>query len=160
MCVVWCKFGCLCKSIFLWGLIKYLSIYLSRSVTPDFAFNRWFASLWFESLTLTAVPILDFWGPTQNCVAGGEGGESMDETHLSVFHSVSNRAHGKLSRNSLFRCSVRFQLVFVFFPQTRDCTTFTLHDLTDFYVERVTAHRIKRNDHSCFHNSWPNSKRN
>ncbi len=40
---------------------------------------------------------------------------------------------------------------------------FTLHDLTDFYiervnVERVTAHRIKINDHSCFHNLWPNSK--
>ncbi len=44
------------------------------------------------------------------------------------------------------------------FSQTRDCTTFTLHDLTDFYVERVTVHSIKINDHSCFHNSWPNSK--
>ncbi len=33
--------------------------------------------------------------------------------------------------------------------------TFTLQD---FYIESVTAHRIKRNDHSCFHNSWPNSK--
>ncbi len=47
---------------------------------------------------------------------------------------------------------------FFFFSQTRDCKTFTLHDLTDFYVERVTAHRIKRNYHSCFLNSWPNSK--
>ncbi len=27
-----------------------------------------------------------------------------------------------------------------------------------FYVERVTAHRIKINDYSCFHNLWPNSK--
>ncbi len=25
-------------------------------------------------------------------------------------------------------------------------------------MERVTAHRIKINDHSCFHNRWPNSK--
>ncbi len=25
----------------------------------------------------------------------------MDETHLSVFHSISNRAHGKFSRNSI-----------------------------------------------------------
>ncbi len=41
------------------------------------------------------------------------------------------------------------------FSQTRDCTTFTLQD---FYIESVTAHRIKINDHSCFHNSWPNSK--
>ncbi len=42
-----------------------------------------------------------------------------------------------------------------FFFQTRDCTAFTLQD---FYIESVTAHHIKRNDHSCFHNSWPNSK--
>ncbi len=37
---------------------------------------------------------------------------------------------------------------FFFFFQTRDWTTFTLQD---FYIESVTAHRIKRNDHSCFH---------
>ncbi len=66
------------------------------------------------------------------------------------FTSVSNHAHGKRSRNSL-PWLVRFQLGFSFFLfQTRDCTTFSLHDLTDFYVERVTAHRIKINDHSCF----------
>ncbi len=82
----------------------------------------------------------------------------MDETYLSVFHSVSNRAHGKRSRNSLFHGSYAFNSFFFFFSQTGDCTTFTLHDLTDFYVERVTAHRIKINYHSCFHNSWPNSK--
>ncbi len=52
-----------------------------------------------------------------------------------------------------FRSSVCF-----FFSPARDCTTFTLHDLTEFYVERVTVHRIKINDHSCFHNLWPNSK--
>ncbi len=44
------------------------------------------------------------------------------------------------------------------FSRVRDCTIFTLHSLTDFYVERVTAHRIIRYDHSCFHNLWPNSK--
>ncbi len=43
---------------------------------------------------------------------------------------------------------------------SRDCTRFTLHDLTDFYVERVTAHCIKINDHSCFQNRLPNSKTN
>ncbi len=32
--------------------------------------------------------------------------------------------------------------------------------LRRFYVERVTAHRIKINDRSCFHNLWPNSKWN
>ncbi len=78
----------------------------------------------------------------------------MDETHLSVFHSVSNRARGRRSRNSI---SSRYALnsFFFFFFQTRDYTTFTLQD---FYIESVTAHRIKINDHSCIHNSWPNSK--
>ncbi len=78
---------------------------------------------------------------------------AMEETHLSVFHSVSNRAHGR-PRKSI--SSVRFQLVF--FVRARDCMTFTLHDLADFYVESVTAHCIKINDHSCFHNRWPNWK--
>ncbi len=63
--------------------------------------------------------------------------------------------------STLFLC---FQLIFCLFvcftlstrflkPRSKDCTTFTLHVLTDFYVERVervTAHCIKRNDHSCF----------
>ncbi len=60
---------------------------------------------------------------------------------------------GKRSRNSI---SSRFQLVF--WVRARDCTTFMLHDLADFYVESVTAHRIKINDHSCFYNRWPKSK--
>ncbi len=90
---------------------------------------------------------------------GGGGGERVDEMYLSVFHSVSNRAHGMHSRNSVSSAArYTFNSFFFFLSQTRDCTTFTLHDLTDFYIERVTAHRIKRNDHSCFHNSWPNSK--
>ncbi len=42
-----------------------------------------------------------------------------------------------------------------FFFRARDFTIITLHNLTDFYVERVTAHHIKINDHSCFHNLWP-----
>ncbi len=44
-------------------------------------------------------------GPTQYCVGGGE---RMNETHLSVFHSFSNRARGRRSRNSI-SSSVRFQ---------------------------------------------------
>ncbi len=48
----------------------------------------------------------------------------------------------------------------VFLSPARDCMTFTLHDLTDYYVESVTAHHIKINDNSCFHNCWPNSKTN
>ncbi len=63
-----------------------------------------------------------------------------------MFHSISNRARGKrLSLPRLRTVST----------QARNCTTFTLHDLTDCYVERVTVHRIKINDPSCFHNLWP-----
>ncbi len=50
-------------------------------------------------------------------VGWGGGGERMDETHLSVFHSVLNHAHGKRLRNSLFCGSVHFQLVFFFLKQ-------------------------------------------
>ncbi len=100
-----------------------------------------------------SVPILDFWGPYAKlclCVWGGGGGGvwGMDETHLSMFHSVSNRARETVSLCGTL--STHF-----FFLKQEDCTTFTLQD---FYIESVTAHRIKRNDRSCFHISWPNSK--
>ncbi len=75
--------------------------------------------------------------------------------YLSVFQlCLESRSRKALEKQYLF--AVSFQLVFLFvFFQTRDCMTFTLQD---FYIESVTAQRIKRNDHSCFHNSWPNSK--
>ncbi len=88
---------------------------------------------------------------------GGCGSdERSDEMHLSVFHSVSIGTDGKRLRNSISsaaRCTLGS--CFFFLSRARECTTFTLHDFTDFYVERVTAHRIKIND-SCFHNRWPN----
>ncbi len=68
----------------------------------------------------------------------------MDAMYLSVFHSISNRIRGK--RSSLPRLRI---LSTYFFFGARDCTIFTLYSLTDFYVERVTAHRIKIYDHSC-----------
>ncbi len=80
----------------------------------------------------------------------------MDETHLSVFYSVSNRARGKRSRSSI-SSAARISSRFVFL-RARDWSTFTLHDLADLYVESMTAHHIKRNDHSCFQNRWPKLK--
>ncbi len=77
----------------------------------------------------------------------------MDETHLSVFHSVSNCARGKCSRNSIFssaryKLSTRFCFVLFFFrflePWSKDCMTFTLHDLTDSYIERVESVTVQR----------------
>ncbi len=50
-------------------------------------------------------------GTLRKTVSGGGGGGGMDETHLSMFHSVSNRARGKRSRNSISsvaRISSRF----------------------------------------------------
>ncbi len=52
----------------------------------------------------------------------------------SVFHFVSNRAHGKCSRNSISSAAWN-ALKKKKFVRARDCATFTLHDLTDFYVE-------------------------
>ncbi len=62
---------------------------------------------------------------------------------ICLFHSISIRARGKHSSLSRL-CTLS---TFFFFFEL-DCTTFTLHDLTDFYVERVTAHRIKINYYS------------
>ncbi len=91
----------------------------------------------------------------QNCVAGGWGGglERMDEMHLSMFHSFLNRARGRRSRNGI-STAARYSFncfFFVFFLVSSLCQE------TDFYVERVTAHRIKINEHSCFQNRLPNS---
>ncbi len=96
-----------------------------------------------------AVPILGFWGPYAKGGGGGGWCWGMDETYLSVLHSVSNRARETVSLRG--KLSTR---IFFFFLNKR------LYDIqvTRFYIESVTAHRIKRNDHSCFHNSWPNSK--
>ncbi len=77
----------------------------------------------------------------------------MDEMHLSVSTTNSLRLESRsrkvLETQYLFH-GLRFQLVFFFVS--------SLCQETDFYVERVTAQRIKRNDHSCFHNRLPNSK--
>ncbi len=54
-------------------------------------------------------------GALRKTVSGWGGGMRMDEMHLSVFHSVSNRAHGKRSRNSISsaaRISSRFFFFF------------------------------------------------
>ncbi len=67
--------------------------------------------------------------------------EWMKLTHLSVFHSVSNRAHGKRSRNSV-SSAARYAFNSFFLSQASNCTTSTLHEFTNFYVERVTAHKL------------------
>ncbi len=66
--------------------------------------------------------------------------------------ALTESAREKVSLSQLGKLSTRF-----FFVSSKRMT-FTLHDLTDFYVDRVTAHHIKINDYSCFHNRWPNSK--
>ncbi len=57
----------------------------------------------------------------------------MNETHLSVFYSVSKHARETVSLPRLVMLSTFFS------SRVRDFTTFTLHDLTDFYVEMATA---------------------
>ncbi len=91
-----------------------------------------------------------------SCLLNQRGGvgvcgwdERINAAHLSVFCTCGHRSSlpwlRMLSARSLF-------------SRARDCTIFMLYTLTDIYVERVTAHRIERYDHSCFHNLRPNSK--
>ncbi len=101
----------------------------------------------------STLSILHFWGPYAE--RGGGGGVWLRwKNGCNAFVCVSLRLESR-SRKALIS-SVRFQLIL--FSRARDCTIFTLHNLTDFYVERVTAHHIKRNYYSCFHHFWPNSK--
>ncbi len=59
----------------------------------------------------------------------------------------------------LFRGSVRFQLIF-FLSRAFVKKLYNIHVtwFDRFVCREVTANRIKWNDHSCFHNWWPNSK--
>ncbi len=47
----------------------------------------------------------------------------MDKTHLFVFHSVSNWAHGKCSINSTSSAAPRFQIIIFF------CKSKKLYDI-------------------------------
>ncbi len=62
----------------------------------------------------------------------------MNETHLSMLHSVSYRARGKRSRKSISSVA-RSAFNSLFLSRARDFTTFTLHVLAYFYVERATT---------------------
>ncbi len=85
------------------------------------------------------------------CVWGGGFWKNGWNAFVRVSLRLESRSRKALEKQYLFHGSVRFQLVFFFFVSS-------LCQETDFYVERVTAHHIKINDHSCFHNRLPNSK--
>ncbi len=84
------------------------------------------------------------------------GGVEIDEKHLSVFHSISNRACRKLLRNSI-SSETRCAFNSFFLSPARDVRIHVTW-FDRFYVDWVTAHCIKINDYSCFHNLLPNSK--
>ncbi len=96
------------------------------------------------SQILYSVQILDFW---RTYAERGGGVCGRDNAAVCVSLRLEPR-----SLNALISSAAPYAF------NSRDCMIFTLHDLTDFYVERVTAHRIQINDNSCFHNLWPNSK--
>ncbi len=64
------------------------------------------AQIKFLAMHITSVETRLLGGLHKNKWGGG------GHTHLSVFHSVSNRVHGKRSRNSSFCGSIHFQLFF------------------------------------------------
>ncbi len=88
----------------------------------------------------------------QNCFGVGVGGV-FGVYELWIMKRLCPCSLRLESRSSAARYAF-----FFFFCLEQETMTFTLHDLPDFYVERATAHRIKRNEHSCFLSRWPNSK--
>ncbi len=77
-------------------------------------------------------PILDFWGPYAKLRRlGGGGGICPCFTPSGIALPESAR-----ETVSLPRLAMLFSFLL---SRARDFTTFTLHDLTDFYVERATA---------------------
>ncbi len=105
-------------------------------------------------------PILDFLGPDSKLCrlggggGGGGGGGHEWNTFVCVSLHLDSRSRKALEKQCLFRGSLCFQLVVL--VSSRDFTTSTLHDLTDFYVERATALHYNKY-HSCFHSRWSNS---
>ncbi len=99
-------------------------------------------------IIIVTMPIVDFWGPYAEVWGGGGSVVEIKEWMQCICLCFTPSRIALVESAHLFCGSLCFQLVFFFF----DCTIFTLHSLTDFYVERVI------NDHSCFHNLWPNSK--
>ncbi len=99
-------------------------------------------------------PILDFWGPYAKlcvCVCGGGGGGGGSSGYeWNAFVCVSLRLESRSRNVSLLRLAMHSTL---FLSRARDFTTFTLHDLTVFHIERTTAPH---------YNKWsfmfPNSK--
>ncbi len=91
------------------------------------------------------MPLLVVWGPyTKHTVlpaGGGEGnlGFGMKEWRKRICPCFTP---SRIALTDSARETVSLPQFF-FLSHARDYTTFTLHDLTDFYVERVTAHHIK-----------------
>ncbi len=73
---------------------------------------------------------------------GGEGnlGFGMKEWRKRIIPCFTP---SRIALTDSARETVSLPHFLFFLSHARDCTTFTLHDLTDFYVERVTAHHIK-----------------
>ncbi len=59
-------------------------------------------------------------------------------TFVCVSLRLESLSWKALEKQCLFRGSLGFQLIF-FFSSSKRFTTFTLDDLTDFYVEMTTA---------------------
>ncbi len=154
------KLGSGCCAV---GCVSHTLIYLWQPaiiISKLTATNRFSKRLWLRWITwalhvskskrgagvfisLYPVPILDFWGPYRKKLGGG----GVLRNGWNAFVRVSLPSRIVLAEGARETVSLRGTLS-TFFSQTRDCTTFTLQD---FYIESVTEHRIKINDHSFFH---------
>ncbi len=95
---------------------------------------------------------------TENC--GGGGWKNGWNAFVCLSLRLKSHSQKAFEKQFFFR-GYTLWTCFCFFASSlgqKDCTIFTLHNLTDSYIERLTAHRIKINYHSF--DCLPNSKTN
>ncbi len=83
---------------------------------------------------------------------------AMNEWNAFVrVSSILNRAHGKRLRNGV--SSAAWYDLNTFFGLEQDTVLHSRYMISQILRRKDdTPHRIKINEHSCFHNHWPNSK--
>ncbi len=137
---------------------------LSSSPDSSLSWNIWYeVGKWYNIIPDHIIQIIrqrqsrskTSGGPMQNCVDQGglSGYERMNETHLTV----SNRARGKRSRNSV---SSAARYAFNSFLLVSSKRLYGIH-VTRFdriLHRKGRKHHITINYHSCFNSRWPNSE--
>ncbi len=132
--------------------------------------SKWRGSslvVWLCERAKKPVLILEFWGSYAKLCGRqvrvgvwwwGGWDERMDVTNAFVRVSLRLESRSRNCLRNSISSAARYTFNSFVLSRARDCTTFTLHDLIDFYIERATAHHIKIMIIHVFKNRRPNSK--